>query len=111
MSKVYNKLVRDKIPQIIGEEKCECFNANGNYLEYNIIKKLFEEVNEINSSDNDSVIEECIDLEEVLRAYIAFQGYSIRKFNRMRRKKARERGAFKNGTILYSVEEEEQWKN
>lgn len=101
--KVYNKLVRDKIPQIIqnNNEKCNTKILNDeDYLkELNI--KLQEEVNEYLQSGE---IEEIADIEEVLRAIIDLKKVAYSDFEKIRINKVAKRGAFKNKIFLISTE-------
>ena len=70
----YNKLVRDKIPQIIREngELVKCVTIEGVGLIRQIKNKLIEETYEvIDSSRREEVLEELVDLEEIC---IALEG-------------------------------------
>ena len=81
--KIYNKLVRDKIPEIIeaNGEKCTIEILNDDdYLIY-LNKKLLEEVNEYLESGD---VEELADLEEVLRAILAVKKVSYSSFEERR---------------------------
>ena len=102
--KVYNKLVRDKIPEIIESknEKCttKVLNDQDYLKELNI--KLQEEVKEYLESGE---IEELADIEEVLRAILDFKKVPFADFEVLRIKKAVKRGAFKNKIFLISTEE------
>lgn len=94
--KIYNKLVRDKIPEIIS-------NDNGCVPKFRIMEdeeylnalnvKLKEELNEyLNSGD----VEELADLEEVLRAILDVKNVLYNDFEIIRLNKVKKRGAFKN---------------
>lgn len=73
---VYNKLVRDKIVDIInnnGRDEVAIYRIlSDDELEKELLKKLDEEFLELKdavlSGDNNSIIEECADLIEVIRA-------------------------------------------
>ena len=99
----YNKLVRDKIPQIFIDEnkvpKIKILNDEEYIKTLNL--KLIEEVKEYVESGN---IEELADIEEVLRAILKFKCVSLSKFNAIRKEKVFKRGAFKNKVFLESVE-------
>lgn len=106
--KVYNKLVRDKIPEIIaGDNEKICLTRVMQDEEYlqRLNRKLQEEVNEYIESGE---IEELADLEEVLRAILDFKNVSYEKFEKIRKTKVDERGAFKRKILLISVSEKEQ---
>ena len=101
--KVYNKLVRDKIPQIIqsNNEVCKVRVLNDTeYLEQLNIK-LQEELREYIESGE---VEELADLEEVLRAILDVKQVSYADFETIRLNKVAKRGAFKQKIFLESAE-------
>lgn len=101
--KIYNKLVRDKIPEIISNngDKCEIKILNDkDYIEH-LNQKLKEELFEYLESGE---IEELADLEEVLRAILDFKNISYADFEKIRNIKNEKRGAFKDKILLVSVE-------
>ena len=68
-TKVYNKLVRDKIPEIIeaSGKTCTCETLrDGQYIEF-LNQKLLEEVNEYLES---GLVEELADIGEVMHAIL-----------------------------------------
>ena len=102
--KTFNKLVRDKIKDII-EENGEV--ANIKYLsDYEYIKelnkKLQEEVAEYLASGD---IEELADIEEVILAIIDYKKVTREHFENVRKEKVVKRGAFKERMFLISTEE------
>ena len=103
--KTYNKLVRDKIPEIIKSNGAKSVNTkilnDEEYLE-SLNKKLVEELNEYLSSGE---IEELADLEEVLRAILDAKNTSYKDFEQIRQNKVNKRGAFKDKIFLESVDE------
>ena len=103
----YNKLVRDKIPQIIERnEKRSCITRvldDKEYLE-ELNKKIQEELNEYLESGE---IEELADLEEVLRAILDSKGVSYEEFDQIRQEKVSKRGSFKDRIYLEGLEEKE----
>lgn len=103
--KTYNKLVRDKIPEIIKNNGANAVNTkilnDEEYLKA-LNTKLVEELNEYLSSGE---IEELADLEEVLRAILDAKNTSYSDFEEIRINKANKRGAFKNKIFLESVDE------
>ena len=103
--KVYNKLVRDKIPEIIAcdnGKNCKIrIMEDGEYLE-KLNTKLQEELKEYLESGE---IEELADLEEVLRAILDIKNVSYEEFEKIRNKKVEKRGAFKKKIFLESVSE------
>ena len=100
--KVFNKLVRDKIPEIIRENGEEPVVRNLDLAEYEreLNKKLQEEVNEYLVDGN---VEELADIEEVLRALLELKGLSYDEFEIMRKSKCEKRGAFKDRIFLESI--------
>lgn len=97
--KVYNKLVRDKIPQIMkknGADPVIKILDDEEYLD-ELNKKLLEELNEYLESSN---IEELADLEEVLLAILKYKNISPEEFTELRLSKVNKRGAFNNKIYL-----------
>lgn len=101
--KVYNKLVRDKIPEIIEADGKTCETrilSNDEYLKM-IDAKLDEELAEYHKDQN---IEELADLMEVIYAAAEARGYSVDELEKVRKSKVEKRGAFKERILLLSVE-------
>lgn len=100
----YNKLVRDKIPDIIEADgktcKVEILSEN-DYLEM-VDAKLDEELAEYHK---DKSIEELADLLEVIYAATEARGYSLDELERIRQEKAAKRGAFQKRLLLKEVVE------
>ena len=105
--KVYNKLIRDKIPEIIAKDNGKtCVTrimADDEYLE-SLNAKMQEELNEYLESGE---VEELADLEEVLRAILDVKGISYDEFEKIRNEKVLKRGAFKKKIFLESVREKD----
>ena len=100
--KTYNKLVRDKIPEIIennGEVPKTRILSDEEYL-IELNKKLQEEIQEYLASYD---IEELADLEEVLLAILDAKNLSHEEFENIRTRKVEKRGAFKNKIFLEST--------
>ncbi len=99
MSKIYNKLVRDNIPQIMLQNGAEPVIRILNDEEYfqELNKKLTEEVAEYLESYE---IVEIADIIEVLRAILELKGISYDDFEDIRKEKVRTKGAFKNKIYL-----------
>ena len=99
MKKTYNKLVRDRIPEIITESGAECKTeilSDEKYLEM-IDAKLDEELAEYHKDQN---IEELADLLEVIRAATIARGYTLEELESVRAKKAEQRGGFDKKILL-----------
>ncbi len=102
----YNKLVRDCIPEIIEKTGKKCVIEvmdKDTYIEY-LDKKLCEELNEY---QEDKCLEELADLLEVIYAVAVARGYSVDELEKLRAKKAEERGIFEKRLLLKGVIEDE----
>ena len=95
----YNKLVRDKIPEIIKNKGATPITHIANDEEYwqKLKEKLQEEVNEFIEDSNE---EELADILEVIHAICDFKNFDKEKLELLRKKKAEERGGFKDKIIL-----------
>ena len=101
--KVYNKLVRDKIPEIIEADGRKCKTeilSEEAYLKM-VDAKLDEELTEYHKDQN---IEELADLLEVIYAAAQAKGYSVEELERVRVAKVEKRGAFKKRILLKETE-------
>ena len=97
--KIYDKLVRDRIPEIIeaSGNKCEIEVVSDEVaLEY-LYKKLNEEVGELLEDKNLDEIADCL---EVLFAIGDKYGYSEDEVLGRRNEKKLERGGFEDNLIL-----------
>ena len=106
MKKIYNKLVRDRIPEIITASGAECKTeilSDERYVEM-IDAKLDEELAEYHK---DKSLEELADLVEVIYAATLARGYTIDKLEAVRAKKATERGAFAKKILLIETVKDE----
>ena len=100
--KEYHKLVRDKIPEIIEASGKNCETeilSEEEYLKM-VDAKLDEELAEYHKDQN---IEELADLLEVIYAAVKARGYTRDQLERVRQKKAEERGGFEKRILLKSV--------
>jgi predicted house-cleaning noncanonical NTP pyrophosphatase (MazG superfamily) len=96
----HDKLVRDKIPQIIKDRGATPITYVAGDEEYweRLKAKLQEEVDEVLEDTN--VNEELADVLEVIHAILAFKGVTFEELEQIRLKKNEERGGFKNKIIL-----------
>ncbi len=102
MTVSYNKLVRDRIPEIIRASGKSCSTEilpEDRYLEL-VDAKLDEELAEYHRDRN---IEELANLLEVIRAAALARGYSPEDLERVRAEKATERGGFEKRILLKEV--------
>lgn len=101
----YNKLVRDKIPEIIeaSGKKCDTAVLTDKDFLYTLDKKLGEEVKEYQESHE---VEELADILEVIYAIAETKGVSKKQLEDIRAAKAEKRGAFEKKILLKSVTED-----
>lgn len=100
----YNKLVRDKIPEIIEADGKTCKTeilSDEAYLRM-VDAKLDEELAEYHKEQN---IEELADLLEVLYAAALARGYTMEELENVRASKVEKRGAFREKILLEEVVE------
>lgn len=93
----YNKLVRDRIPEILDEKgvSYEKRIVEGGEYRQALIEKLHEEVSEFLESKS---VEELADVMEVIRALRRLPDFENAK--EVQRAKREERGGFDDGIIL-----------
>ena len=99
---MYNKLVRDNIPDIIKKNGATPIVRILDDEEYfkELNRKLKEELNEYLDGND---IEERADLYEVMLAILDYKKMSLMEFDIIRKMKVEKRGAFKNKIYLESV--------
>lgn len=99
---IYNKLVRDKIPDIIEQDgKIAVIEVLSDDEYINMIDaKLDEELAEYHS---DQTIEELADLIEVIYAAAMSRGYSLEELEKVRLEKNKKRGSFDKRIFLKEV--------
>ena len=96
---LYNKLVRDNIPDII--QKSGKTLSENEYLT-ELDRKLSEECAEYLA---DKSLEELADILEVIYAICDARGYSTSELESCRKAKAEKRGSFANRIYLENVED------
>lgn len=103
--KVYNKLVRDKIPEIIAKDNRKPITTILNNKDYliELNRKIQEEVKEYLESNS---IEELADIVEVIYGILEVKNISIEEFENVRKSKIQKRGAFKEKIFLEKVIED-----
>ena len=100
----YDKLVRDKIPQVLDSKGITCtirIVEGQEYIDW-LSAKLKEEVEEFIQDNNE---EEIADIMEVLRAIIAAHGFSSEYIEEIRKNKLEERGGFSAKLVLEQTQE------
>lgn len=98
----YDKLVRDRIPEIIQASGKKCRTeilSDDDYLK-RLDEKLTEELAEYHES---GAVEELADLLEVVYAAAQARGYSKEHLESLRQEKAEKRGAFQKKILLQEV--------
>lgn len=104
MRKEYNKLVRDKIPEIIEEsgrkQKSRILDEK-EYLEA-LLDKVIEEIEEYRETGDE---EELADVFEVLECIVKLKDYEPMHLDYLRMKKREARGSFNDRILLEEVEE------
>ncbi len=104
MTKIYNKLVRDRIPEIIESDGKLCtmeILPDDRYLQM-LDVKLDEELAEYQESTS---LEELADLLEVMRAVVKARGWSWEQLEQARQEKTAQRGGFEKKIFLKEVRE------
>lgn len=107
MEKVYNKLVRDKIPEIIVGNGGEPFTRILDEDEYKVEleTKLMEEYNEVLLATGEERVEELADMLEVISSLAKLEGKSLEEVIEVKNKKCDKRGGFEKRIFLEKVEE------
>ena len=103
--KIYNKLVRDKIPEIINADDRKAVTRILNDEEYlnELNKKLKEEVSEYFEDNN---VEELADIVEVIYGILNAKNVKLEEFENIRKAKVDKRGAFQEKIFLEKVMED-----
>lgn len=100
----YNKLVRDRIPEIIkaSGKSCEVETLDNDRYIKMLDAKLQEELNEYQESKS---LEELADLLEVMGAVVKARGYTWEQLTEIRKEKKEKRGGFEKRLLLKEVVE------
>lgn len=103
--RIYNKIVRDRIPEII--------EASGQHAEIEVIeqrevdtllrKKLLEEATEVQEADENHLKDELADILEVVYALADTNNLTLEEIEKHRQQKREERGGFTKGIKLIST--------
>jgi predicted house-cleaning noncanonical NTP pyrophosphatase (MazG superfamily) len=105
----YNKLIRDRIPEVIentGKKFSTRILNEDEYIEQ-LKKKAYEELDEfVNTNNRDDAVEELADLLEIIHALSEYHGSSIDEIEEARKQKVKKRGGFKRKIFLIEVEDE-----
>jgi len=100
----YNKLVRDKIPQLIEESGRKQTSRILNDKEYfdALVDKVVEEIEEFRAS---KIEEEIADVYEALDCLVKFKGYEPMHIDYIRLIKREARGSFLEKVLLEEVDD------
>lgn len=100
--KQYDKLVRDRIPEIIEGSGKTCTTRILPQEEYlqKLDEKLCEELAEYQESKS---LEELADLLEVMEAVVKARGYTLEQLHAIRDEKRAKRGGFDDRILLCQV--------
>lgn len=108
--KLFRKLIRDKMPEILAKErkvvKTRVLENNKEYGEW-LRRKLLEEVQEMAEKSYDRAfhVERLAYLEELIGIIAALNGISSEEITKTKEKVIIERGSFRKRLLLESVEE------
>ncbi|KYG28096.1 nucleoside triphosphate pyrophosphohydrolase [Alkalihalobacillus trypoxylicola] len=106
---VYNKLVRDRIPEIIEKTGANCLirYMEDNEYKKELKRKLHEELEEYKEAKNDAdALEELADMLEIIHALAISHGVSFEELDEIRLEKAEKRGGFLDKIFLIEVKNE-----
>lgn len=106
---VYNKLVRDLIPQVIEKAGSKFTSRTLDPSEHltEIKKKLYEEVQEFRETiTRQDALEELADILELIHAVLPIHEATYEDLEEIRIAKKEKRGGFEEGIYLVEVEDE-----
>jgi predicted house-cleaning noncanonical NTP pyrophosphatase (MazG superfamily) len=103
---IYNKLIRDKIPEIINQSNrnFEVTTIPDDEFDISLREKLVEEAQEAIKSNNDNLITELADIYEIILALIKIHGIKPEELETVRLHRLKERGGFKKRLKLLWTE-------
>lgn len=96
MEQIFNKLVRDKIPEIIISNGGEPFTRilDDEEFKTELLKKLNEEYNEVVNSTGKDRLEELADMLEVIKYLAYLENSSLEEVIDISKEKTLKRGSF-----------------
>jgi predicted house-cleaning noncanonical NTP pyrophosphatase (MazG superfamily) len=106
MRKYYDKLIRDRIPEIIKQEGRDFLAEPMQDAEFNeaLLKKLIEESEEAVNAETKDLIVEIVDLYEIIDALIELHNLSREDILSLQEERRNERGGYKKKLKLIWVE-------
>ncbi len=105
MEKIYNKLVRDKIPKIIESNNGKPIISilNDDRYKEELERKLYEEYNEVIEASGNDRIEELADMLEIIIALAKLENKTLEDVIDVSKEKVKKRGAFDKKIYLEKV--------
>lgn len=103
---IYNKLVRDRIPEIIEKTGKTCTTRMLDEKEYieEMCKKTGEELTEyVEAETQEHKVEELADLLELISALAQHEGVTLEDVEKVRKEKVEKRGGFGERIFLIEV--------
>ena len=100
---IYNKAIRDKIPEIIKEsgKNCNVKKLDNSEFLIRLEKKLVEELEEYQESKN---VEELADILEVIYRISELKGITSDELDCIKNEKAKNRGKFDDNLFLVDTD-------
>lgn len=110
MERIYNKLVRDKIPEIIeGKNETPVTRIlNDDEYKLELEKKLYEEYKEVIESSGEDRLFELADMVEVIKSLALLSGKTLEDIIELANGKRNKRGGFEKKIFLEKVIESKQ---
>lgn len=105
---VYNKLIRDKILDVLIEKKLEYSSRVLDEKEYEmaIKAKFHEEISEFEKAEtSEEIISELADILELIHAAVQLQNTSFEQLEEIRKQKKNSRGGFDKKLFLIEVKD------
>lgn len=106
--KIYHKLVRDNVPEIMEKEGKKCVVKILDDAEYKqtLLRKIVEEAAEMRESNGDlqELIKEVGDVQEVLESIVKAFGLDAAEIERVKNERKTARGSFEKKVFLESAE-------
>jgi len=100
---MYNKLIRDRIPEITKADGwiSETRVLNKKEFIFELRKKILEEAKELNEGrGHDNLVEELVDIQEIIDAILKAKNVKFSEFRKIQTKKRQKRGGFKKRLFL-----------
>lgn len=105
---VYNKLIRDKILDLLIEEKLDYISKVLDDKEYEmaIKAKFHEEINEFEKAEtSEGIVSELADILELVHAAVKLQNTTFEELDEIRLQKKKSHGSFEKKLFLIEVKD------